>query len=268
MGQPARAAEHRPGGRGRLRHHHGHARPARRSWTLVGKDLARVQPRDRADVPPRRRGRAGSSCERQPATSSARYLDETRRRGARARRRARSTRVATGLGARARRRRAAVHPRRRRLGRPRQPRRQRLPQDLRLRGLRADRQRLRADRARERRGLGHQLLRVAEGVAPRRRATRVLVFSVGGGNREKNVSPNLVRALELAAERGRRGVRHRRQGRRRHARGRRGVRRHPDRLARPHHAAHRGAVRGRLAPARQPPGAEARRDEVGIDRAR
>jgi len=30
----------------------------------------------------------------------------------------------------------------------------------------------------------------------------VLVFSVGGGNREKNVSPNLVRALELAAEQG------------------------------------------------------------------
>jgi D-sedoheptulose 7-phosphate isomerase len=28
----------------------------------------------------------------------------------------------------------------------------------------------------------------------------ILVFSVGGGNREKNVSPNLVRALELAAE--------------------------------------------------------------------
>ena len=30
----------------------------------------------------------------------------------------------------------------------------------------------------------------------------VLVFSVGGGNREKNVSPNLVRSLELAAEQG------------------------------------------------------------------
>jgi D-sedoheptulose 7-phosphate isomerase len=30
----------------------------------------------------------------------------------------------------------------------------------------------------------------------------VLVFSVGGGNREKNISVNLVRALELAAERG------------------------------------------------------------------
>ena len=28
----------------------------------------------------------------------------------------------------------------------------------------------------------------------------LLVFSVGGGNREKNVSPNLVRALELASE--------------------------------------------------------------------
>jgi D-sedoheptulose 7-phosphate isomerase len=30
----------------------------------------------------------------------------------------------------------------------------------------------------------------------------VLVFSVGGGSKEKNVSPNLVRALELAARRG------------------------------------------------------------------
>jgi D-sedoheptulose 7-phosphate isomerase len=30
----------------------------------------------------------------------------------------------------------------------------------------------------------------------------VLVFSVGGGNKEKNVSPNLVRALETAALRG------------------------------------------------------------------
>ena len=30
----------------------------------------------------------------------------------------------------------------------------------------------------------------------------LLIFSVGGGNLEKNVSPNLVRALELAKERG------------------------------------------------------------------
>src|SRR5689334_11928793 len=34
------------------------------------------------------------------------------------------------------------------------------------------------------------------------RADALVVFSVGGGNREKNVSPNLVRALELAKERG------------------------------------------------------------------
>ena len=30
----------------------------------------------------------------------------------------------------------------------------------------------------------------------------MLVFSVGGGNLEKNVSPNLVRALQLGKERG------------------------------------------------------------------
>src|SRR4029079_18191484 len=30
------------------------------------------------------------------------------------------------------------------------------------------------------------------------RSDALMVFSVGGGNREKNVSPNLVRALELA----------------------------------------------------------------------
>jgi len=34
------------------------------------------------------------------------------------------------------------------------------------------------------------------------RRDAVLVFSVGGGNKEKNVSPNLVRALELASARG------------------------------------------------------------------
>ena len=46
---------------------------------------------------------------------------------------------------------------------------------------------------------------------------------------------------------------------------RRRLRRHPDRLARSHHAAHRGALRRGLAPARQPPRAQARADEVGID---
>ena len=56
----------------------------------------------------------------------------------------------------------------------------------------------------------------------------VLVFSVGGGNREKNVSVNLVRSLELAREVRREGLRHRRARRRLHEAGRRRVRRHPD----------------------------------------
>ena len=42
----------------------------------------------------------------------------------------------------------------------------------------------------------------------------VFVFSVGGGSLEKNISPNLVRALQLA-QRGRRGDRRRRRPRRR-----------------------------------------------------
>ena len=52
----------------------------------------------------------------------------------------------------------------------------------------------------------------------------VLVFSVGGGNKEKNVSANLVRALELAARAGERGLRRRRPRRGRHPRGGGGVR--------------------------------------------
>ena len=69
--------------------------------------------------------------------------------------------IAAGLAAVREARRAALHPRRRRFGRPRQPRRQRLPEDLRLRGLRADRQRVRADRPDQRRGLGRRLRRLA-----------------------------------------------------------------------------------------------------------
>ena len=45
----------------------------------------------------------------------------------------------------------------------------------------------------------------------------VLVFSVGGGNREKNVSVNIVRALETADEGGRAHLRHRGPRRRLHA---------------------------------------------------
>ena len=54
-----------------------------------------------------------------------------------------------------------VHHRRGRLRGPRRPRRQRLPQDLRHRVVRPHRQRLRADRPHQRRGLGHHVLRVA-----------------------------------------------------------------------------------------------------------
>ena len=87
---------------------------------------------------------------------------------------------------------------RRRLGRARKPRRERLPQALRVRGLRADRQRLRADGPDQRRGLGQRRSRPgceARGFAA---SDAVLVFSVGGGDAERNVSANLVRALELA----------------------------------------------------------------------
>ena len=44
----------------------------------------------------------------------------------------------------------------------------------------------------------------------------VLVFSVGGGDAERNISPNLVRALELAGTGRRVRVRHRRSRRREH----------------------------------------------------
>ena len=74
-------------------------------------------------------------------------------------------------GAVARARRAPVHPRRRRQRRQLQPCGQRLPQALRHRDLRADRQRLRAHRARQRRGLGDDLRRLA-GREPRRRRGR------------------------------------------------------------------------------------------------
>ena len=76
----------------------------------------------------------------------------------------------------------------------RQPRRQRLPQDLRLRGLRADRQRLRADRPHQRRGLGHHVLGVARGLAARPTDARAGVLR---GRRRR-------RAQRLAQHRARR----------------------------------------------------------------
>ena len=61
-----------------------------------------------------------------------------------------------------------------------------------------DRQRVRADGARQRRRLGDAYSRRGCAAAASRRDS-VMVFSVGGGDLERNVSPNLVRALELRA---------------------------------------------------------------------
>ena len=62
-------------------------------------------------------------------------------------------------------------------------------------------QRLRTDGPNKRRRLGYHLFGMAEGfsLAP---LDALLIFSVGGGNIEKNVSPNLARAVQLAKELG------------------------------------------------------------------
>ena len=54
LGQPARAAQHLPGRRHRLPHHHRHARLLKK-LALVGRDLRRVLARHGEDVPRRRR---------------------------------------------------------------------------------------------------------------------------------------------------------------------------------------------------------------------
>ena len=60
-----------------------------------------------------------------------------------------------------------------------------------------DGQRLRVDGAHQRRGLGDHLRRLAAR-QPAERQDMLLVLSVGGGDLERNISPNLVRALEYA----------------------------------------------------------------------
>ena len=92
----------------------------------------------------------------------------------------------------------------------------------------------------------------------------ILVLSVGGGNLEKNVSPNLVTALAVRAGGRHAGHRHRRQGRRLHGEGGRGLRDRADGQPRPHHAALRGVPGGRLAPAGLAPAAQGAADEVGV----
>ena len=94
----------------------------------------------------------------------------------------------------------------------------------------------------------------------------VLVFSVGGGNREKNVSVNLVRSLELAREVGAKvfGIVGRDGGFTKQVADACVV--IPTVVAERVDAAHRGLLRRRLAPAREPPQAAARRRRSGRSR--
>ena len=92
----------------------------------------------------------------------------------------------------------------------------------------------------------------------------VLVFSVGGGNLEKNVSPNLVAALQLRERGGGRHPGDRGTGRRLHGQGGRRLRDRPHRQRGAHHAARRGVSGGGMAPAGIAPGGEAGGDQMGI----
>ena len=77
----------------------------------------------------------------------------------------------------------------------------------------------------------------------------IFVLSVGGGNLEKNVSPNLVTALQYAQEVGTPVIGIVGQGRRLHGQGGGGLRDRADGQPRAHHAALRGVSGGGLAPA-------------------
>ena len=155
---------------------------------------AQVRPQHLRGLPRARRRSAAmtSFTETSTSTRPVDILDAARPRRHRA--------AARGLAARPRAGRPAVRPRRRRLGRPRRPRGQRLPQALRLRGLRADRQRLRADRPHQRRGLGHRVRRLARGLAPRRRRRPAGVLGRRRQPRAATSRRTSSRALELARE--------------------------------------------------------------------
>ncbi len=93
----------------------------------------------------------------------------------------------------------------------------------------------------------------------------LLVFSVGGGSREHNVSTNLVGAMEAAREAGRVDLRGRRRARWNARRA--GRRRDPDRSAAgAAHAAGRVLSGGCLARARLPPGAGGPAGPLGVAR--
>ena len=91
----------------------------------------------------------------------------------------------------------------------------------------------------------------------------LLVFSVGGGDAERNVSAEHRARAAAGRERGAVGLRHRRTGRRLHRPGRRRRRRDPTPRPGSHHAAHRRALRRRVAPARLPSRAQGARRRSG-----
>ncbi len=134
-----------------------------------------------------------------------------------------------------------------------QPRGQRLPQDLRRRVLLPHRQRLRADRPGQRRGLGHHVRRVAEGLAARRRRRRAGLLGRRRQRREERLDQHRGRARRSP-----------RSAAPRSSASSAATAATPPQLAdacvivpptvrRPHHPAHRGAVLRDLAPAGQPP---------------
>ena len=92
----------------------------------------------------------------------------------------------------------------------------------------------------------------------------VLVFSVGGGSREKNVSVNIVRALETASAAGAHifGIVGRNGGFTRQVAEECIV--IPALAARSHHAAYRRALRRAVAFAGQPSAVAARRHQMGV----
>ena len=94
----------------------------------------------------------------------------------------------------------------------------------------------------------------------------LLIFSVGGGNLEKNVSPNLVSAIQLAKQGGRGGRRRRRAGRRIYGEGSDGVRDRADGEPGARDAAQRGVSGGDLAFAGVASEAENRRRRNGNPR--
>ena len=96
----------------------------------------------------------------------------------------------------------------------------------------------------------------------------VFVLSVGGGDLERNISPNLVRRCSTPSEVGADDLRHRRPRRRLHGQGRRRLRHRADGQPGDRDAARRGVPGGRLAPVGLASGTEGDRDEVGIESGR